>query len=207
MAKAPRPWIQNEFYELTTPLPSPMMVGGYRLYAAKASCRKCSKWFTQALRIHLVHTNIVTGECIPKAVPSEEKLATSFMIKTCDNAVGCYRTCQPWKHLKICQTPTMRLLLAHKPALCSCPVSPACTCPPRCGNLGIHPCRCGRMFGRPGEHEVGCPQAVDEGANCECKRFGMHKDGCAVGLFKRTSSFEVTYMRSQLSLPARGPKP
>ena len=207
MAKPPRPWIANDFYELSTPLPSPMMVGGYRLYAAKATCRKCSKWHTQALRIHLVHTDLVTGAVFPKPVPSEEKLATSFMVKTCDNSVGCWRTCQPWKHLKVCQTPAMRLLLAHKPALCGCKQETSCTCPPRCGNLKIWPCRCGRMFGRKtGQHEVGCPAAVDKGANCECREFGQHKDGCSVGLFKRVSSFEVEYMRSQMTIAAKRPR-
>ena len=195
------PWIQNDFYALTTPIPSPMIIGGFRLLASMATCRKCGRGFTQAIRVHLVHNDIVTGFSIAKDMPSEEKLATSFMVKACDNGVGCWKTCRPWKHMKTCQMPSMRLILRHNPRECFCKTD-GCTCPVGCGNQGIYPCRCGHAFGlHKGVHQVGCP-AID-GGECQCNEFGRHKAGCSVGAFKRTSSFEVSYVRSLMVGPGK----
>lgn len=198
----PRPWIRSEYYDLTDPLPSPMMFGGYKLLASKASCRKCGRWFTQALRIELVRKNMTLGTAIPVPMPSEDKLANDFMLKACDNGVGCWNTCRPWKHLKVCQMPSVRLILRHNPQTCGCAQSTACTCPPGCGNQGVYPCRCGRAFGlHKGEHQSGCPAVI--GGNCECREFGHHREGCAVGLVKRHSSFSVEYVRSTMALRAK----
>ena len=139
-----------------------------------------------------------------KPLPKEQKLANDFLLRTCDNGVGCWKTCRPWKHLKRCQLPSMRLLLQHNPRECFCK-SDQCTCPTGCHNEKIFPCRCGHAFGlKKGVHQEGCP--ANDGGNCECTEFGRHKDGCAVGLFKRLSSFSVGYVRSNMALAAR-PKP
>lgn len=174
-------WIENEFYRISTPTPSPRPFGGFTWLAAKAGCKRCGREYTQALRIHkVILPDFSSDLAIKKDMPSEEKIATSFMVRVCDNAVGCWSNCTPERHLKICQLPSKRLLLAHDPHRCFCPKSVECTCTPGCGNKNIHPCSCGKMFAKQG---------------------GKHNHGCPTGLFKRVSSFSLEYLRSQMLYP------
>lgn len=167
------PWIQNEFFKVYTPEQAPKTFRGYTWLKAQAECRKCSRQHTQALRIHQVQLpSFLSNVVIHKPMPSEEKIATSFMVRVCDNSVGCWKTCRPWGHMKVCSCP----------GECTCERSKDCVCPKGCGNRGIHPCQCGRMFA-----DVG----------------GKHSRGCPIGLYKRESSFAVSHMRSQMVGPGR----
>ena len=127
----------------------------------------CGRGHTQAIRIHQVETSFLTDMVIHKPMPSEEKLAATFMLRVCENAVGCWRTCRPWKHMKVCGC------LGE----CVCERSTKCTCPVGCGNRGIHPCNCGRMFAPVG---------------------GKHSHMCPTGLIPRESSFAVSEMRASM---------
>ena len=169
-------WIENEFFKLSTPIQAPKTFRGFVWLASTASCKKCSRQHTQALRIHQVQLpGFLGGVVIHKPMPSEAKLAASFMLRVCDNAVGCWKTCRPFDHMKVCLCP----------GECGCERAAACVCPKGCGNRGIHPCQCGRMFA-----EVG----------------GKHRQACPVGLYKRVSSFAVDTMRSQMTGPGKGRK-
>ena len=168
----------NEFYLIHEPVPVPLQFGGksFTRLAAKCECRKCGRSFIEVLRLHNVHTDIVTEIAYRKPDMSDEKIMTSFMVMACENGVGCWKTCRPWKHVKVCQMPSRRLILNHDPHACACPPNSKCTCPTGCGNKGIYPCQCGHAFGP----------------------HGKHMDGCSVGLYKRHSSFSIEFMRSQL---------
>ena len=169
----------NEFYRLTTPIPTPLPFGGFYRLACNAICQKCGRSFIQVLRVHKTHIPSFLSldkEVLVKPNPSDEKIMTSLMIRACDNGIGCFKPCRPWKHVKVCQLPSKRLLLAHNPHLCKCPPSTDCTCEIGCGNKGIYPCQCGHAFGPHGKHNNGCP----------------------VGLYKRDSQFALEFMRSQL---------
>lgn len=171
------PWIENSFFKLSTPIESPLFKGFY-LLAARAECRKCGREHKQAIRVPLVKLpSFLAGddEVRHRSKPTDERLAASFMLFVCDNAVGCYRKCRPWTHKKMCLCP----------GECACPRSPECVCKAGCANKGIHPCRCGRMFG---------------------DAFGKHKLGCPTGLFDRRKlgDFSVAFMRAMISAPARG---
>lgn len=161
----------NDFYRIHSPEVSPLPFGGFYRLAAKAECVKCGRHFIQVIRAHKVQLgSFLTDIVIIKPTPSDEKIMTTFMLRACENGVGCYRVCRPWTHLKVC---------AHV-GECNCPRDARCSCPAGCGNLGIHPCRCGRMFD---------------------KDHGKHNTGCPVGLFKRNSAFSVDFMRSMMVAP------
>lgn len=165
----------NNYVRIYTPEISPLPFGGFFRLAAKVECVKCEQQGIQVIRVHRIHLpSFLTETVINKPIPSDEKIMTSFMLRACENWVGCWRNCRPWTHMKVC---------AHI-GECRCPRSKECSCPKGCGNLGIHPCRCGRMFGK-----------IVAGVG---KVPGKHKASCPLGLVKRTSSFEVQFMRSQL---------
>lgn len=175
----------NEFLRVHDPRVAPLEFGGGKFYrvAALIECVKCGRkdapQCIQVLRIHRVQLPSLMQLDLPvveKPMPTDEKIMTSMMLRACDNFVGCWNTCRPERHVKVCQLPSRRLLMAHNPNLCACPKSVDCTCPTRCGNKGIWPCRCGRMWGPNGKH----------------------RDACPVGLYKRNSQFSMDFMRSQL---------
>lgn len=158
----------NEFYRIHTPIPTPLPFGGFWRLAAKCECVKCGRDFIQVIRVHKVQLGSFLSETvIHKANPNDEKIMTTFMLRACENGVGCWKNCRPFKHMKVC---------GHH-GECNCPRAAECVCPKGCGNRGIHPCQCGRMFD---------------------KDHGKHRRGCPVGLYKRTSSFEVSFLRSQM---------
>lgn len=161
----------NEFVRIGTPVVTPLPFGGFYRLAAKVWCVKCDRDSIQVLRIHRIQMpSFLLDTVIEKPIPSDTKIMTSFMLRACDNIVGCWRTCRPWTHMKTC---------GH-PGECRCARSLQCSCPQGCGNKGIHPCDCGRMFD---------------------KNKGKHRVGCSVGLYKRHSSFSVEHVRSQLIAP------
>lgn len=162
-------WIENEYFKIATPVQAPKTYRGYVWLAAQATCKKCGRSHTQALRVHQIQLpSFLRETIIHKPMPSDEKIAASFSVHVAENAVGCWRKCRPWKHMKVC----------FCPGECTCPRSLECVCPKGCGNLGKHPCSCGRMFAAVG---------------------GKHNRGCPTGLIKRVSSFEVAAMRSQMA--------
>ena len=167
------PWIANEFFSIGTPVQAPKTYGGFVWLAAEAKCLKCGRGHTQALRIHKVMLpSFLSDVIIHKDMPSDEKIAASFSLKVAENGVGCWRTCRPCKHNKKC------FCIGE----CTCERSAQCVCPKGCGNQGIWPCNCGRMFAQPG---------------------GKHNHGCPTGLVKRVSSFEVAEMRARMIGPRR----
>lgn len=171
----PSPWIQNEFFNISTPVQAPRRWRGFVWLAALVTCRKCGRQHTQALRIHQVQLpSFLSDVVIEKPMPSDEKIAAAFSLRTAENGAGCWRTCRPWKHMKACLCP----------GECACPRKVECSCPLGCGNKGVHPCQCGRMYAKVG---------------------GKHNRGCPTGEIERTSGFEVAYMRSQMTGP-RGRK-
>lgn len=177
----------NQFIQVYQPEVTPLPFGGFYRLASKIRCVKCGRCdppqSIQVIRVHKVQLpdfGMTDKEVLVKPVPNDEKLMTTMMLRACDNFVGCWNTCRPWQHLKVCQLPLRRRLMgSHDPHTCLCPKTPDCTCPQRCGNKGVWPCECGRMFGPHGKHQ----------------------DACPVGLYKRHSSFSLDFMRSQLVRP------
>lgn len=175
----PPPWIQNQWFNISTPEQAPTTFRGFVWLAAIATCRKCGRSHTQTLRIHQVQLpSFEAGNAaiIHKPMPSDEKIAAQFSLVVAENGVGCWRTCRPWKHNKVCACP----------GECVCPRSTHCVCPKGCGNRGVYPCedRCGRMFGKV--------------ENC-VRVGGWHALNCETGLVRRDSSYAVEAMRSSMT--------
>ena len=149
-----QPWVSNEWFNIATPVQSPRTYGGFVWLAAEATCKKCGRSNTQALRIHLVMLpSFLSDVIIHKEMPRESRIAANFSRTVSENGVGCWMVCRPWKHNKIC-------LCAGE---CECQRSAVCVCPKRCGDKGIHPCACGRMYAAfMGKHNMGCPTGMVE---------------------------------------------
>lgn len=156
----------NEFYGIYTPYLKPLRFSDqYYRIGAKVECRKCGVSKVQILRMPRFRSSLIMAAPLPMPDLSDEKIITSFMVRACDNLVGCYKDCKCGKGfsakcLKSC---------ALKGVSCDC----LCFCDQGCGNRGIYPCKCGWVA-----------------AN--------HRPACPVGEFKRTGSFALDAVRSNM---------
>lgn len=129
----------------------------YRL-AAKVECVKCGQHKTQIIRTPRFRSSMIMSAPLPMPDPSAEKIMTTFMVRACDNLVGCWKNC----NCKPTQLDTGETV--HQAG---------CAWSSGCGNRGIYPCGCGWVAGN-------------------------HRSGCPVGAVRRTGSFAVEAVRSDM---------
>ncbi len=140
MSRKPVAEALNDYYRLFTPYHKPLRLSDswYRL-AARVECVKCGQSKTQILRVPRFRSSIVMTAPLPMPDPAADKIVTSFMVRACDNLVGCWKNCN-------CQpdTDTKTNQAIHRPQ---------CAYLTGCGNRGIHPCSCGWVRNN---HMAGC---------------------------------------------------
>lgn len=129
----------SQYVRVFTPYHKPLRIGEqwYRL-AAKVECVKCGGRKVQILRMPRFRSSLVMTAPLPRPDPNAERVMTSFMIRACDNMVGCLP----------------------------------------CSDKGIHPCACGRVK-------------------------ATHTRDCPIGQMRRTGSFAISAVRSNMIGQAR----